>query len=253
MALEALDSPRAAGRSTSGKDRQLRELSAKGKRSKRRRSEDTSSDDIPASLSEENFYALCLIMLARGDGRATSERLADPPAPMLSYKCSLCDKSFASYQALGGHKSSHGKPSSSSAPHAEASAATPSSSSGGSRVHECSICHKTFATGQALGGHKRCHYVGGSGNSCSASTSSGAVGGSAPSRISHLHMDFDLNMPPRVESSALEVVPMISPPRSQGSKSQRAAQKEELECPLSTKKRRLFLTGHGMCSPPPQD
>ncbi|KAK4793294.1 hypothetical protein SAY86_023729 [Trapa natans] len=200
MALDALDSPKAAGRPASVKDRRMRELSEKRKRSKRRR-----SDDIPVPLSEEEFYALCLMMLSRDGGGGTSyERHPEPPlAPRLSYKCSVCDKSFASYHALGGHKSSHGKSFPSTAAHAEASTATTSSSSGGSRIHECSICHKTFATGQALG-HMRCHYAGGS-----ASTSSGAIGASTSPWPSHVHPNLDLNTSP-AESSALEVEPMIS-------------------------------------------
>ncbi|KAK4758525.1 hypothetical protein SAY87_019826 [Trapa incisa] len=157
-------------------------------------------------LSPRRSFTLCLMMLSRDAGGGTSyERHPEPPlAPRLSYKCSVCDKSFASYHALGGHKSSHGKSFPSTAAHAEASTATTSSSSGGSRIHECSICHKTFATGQALGGHMRCHYAGGS-----ASTSSGAIGASTSPRPSHVHPNLDLNTSP-AESSALEVEPMIS-------------------------------------------
>jgi hypothetical protein len=39
--------------------------------------------------------------------------LQSPPSPVkLNHKCSVCDKAFPSYQALGGHKASHRKSSS---------------------------------------------------------------------------------------------------------------------------------------------
>ncbi|ONK60281.1 uncharacterized protein A4U43_C08F16470 [Asparagus officinalis] len=68
------------------------------------------------------------------------------------YKCKTCDKTFNSYQALGGHRTSHNldrnlgvktvkKPKKGSKDH-----------------HECSFCGKVFPSGQALGGHKRSHW-----------------------------------------------------------------------------------------------
>uniref|UniRef100_A0A0D3FPF5 C2H2-type domain-containing protein n=1 Tax=Oryza barthii TaxID=65489 RepID=A0A0D3FPF5_9ORYZ len=67
---------------------------AKRKRSRRQRSE------------EENL-ALCLLMLALGGHHRVQ---APPPlsAPVgAEFKCSVCGRSFSSYQALGGHKTSH--------------------------------------------------------------------------------------------------------------------------------------------------
>ncbi|MQL41287.1 C2H2-type zinc finger protein, partial [Escherichia coli] len=115
----------------------------------------------------------------------------------LSYKCSVCNKAFSSYQALGGHKASHRKlAGGGSEDHSTSSAVTTGSanaaSNGGGRSHECSICHKSFPTGQALGGHKRCHYDGGAGSS--AVTASEGVG--STHTVSHSHnRDFDLNLP----------------------------------------------------------
>ncbi|KAF2536657.1 hypothetical protein F2Q70_00006785 [Brassica cretica] len=66
------------------------------------------------------------------------------------YQCQTCDKSFHSFQALGGHRASHKKP--------KLGAVT---SSDGSKkpekTHECSICKAEFSSGQALGGHMRRH------------------------------------------------------------------------------------------------
>uniref|UniRef100_A0A0D3DDR3 C2H2-type domain-containing protein n=1 Tax=Brassica oleracea var. oleracea TaxID=109376 RepID=A0A0D3DDR3_BRAOL len=105
----------------------------KRKRTKRHRTVDQSHPP-----SEEEYLAICLLMLARGSSSTNDGNdHHSPPAPPSDhdhrdYKCSVCGKSFPSYQALGGHKTSHRKPS--------------------------------FPSGQALGGHKRCHYDGGNGN-----------------------------------------------------------------------------------------
>lgn len=184
---------------------------SKGKRSKRSRSDDR--NDHP---SEEEYLALCLIMLARGGGATSTSaaqhkslekqspsRLPPPPpaaeASRLLYKCSVCSKAFGSYQALGGHKASHrklavggggGDENSTTSASASAVTSTTSASGGGGRIHECSVCHKCFPSGQALGGHKRCHYEGGAAAASSSVVSSSEGVGSTVS-----HRDFDLNLP----------------------------------------------------------
>ncbi|KAK8708099.1 hypothetical protein V6N13_059146 [Hibiscus sabdariffa] len=215
MALEALNSPTAVAPPFPFEDTNLHCLESftKRKRSKRPRFDQVTS--------EEEYLALCLIMLARGGAPAptnlTRHRSPTPtpiPAPQptsaehkLSYKCSVCNKAFHSYQALGGHKASHRKL---SAGNDNQSTSTTGTSGGvlasaasinpSGRSHECSICHKTFPTGQALGGHKRCHYEGGAGNSVSASasavTTSEGVGSTNTS-----NRGFDLNMPALPEFS----------------------------------------------------
>ncbi|TKY74990.1 Zinc finger protein ZAT10 [Spatholobus suberectus] len=170
MALEALQSPTAAAPSFGPfEEASLRYLEAPW--AKRKRSKRSRMDQHHPSCTEEEYLALCLIMLARGGATAKPVLSDNDSAPLpvakLSYKCSVCNRAFSSYQALGGHKASHRKLAGAAAAedHSTASAATTSSASnGGGRTHECSICHKTFPTGQALGGHKRCHYEGG-GNS----------------------------------------------------------------------------------------
>ncbi|KAL2318466.1 hypothetical protein Fmac_032342 [Flemingia macrophylla] len=190
MALEALNSPTTTAPSFPFDDPTI--PWAKRKRSKRSR-------DQP---SEEEYLALCLIMLARGNTATTTavnrRETSPPPASKMTYRCSVCEKGFPSYQALGGHKASHRKhlpgggedqPTSTSS-----AASSVNTAGGGSRTHECSICHKTFPTGQALGGHKRCHYEGngsGNGNTNSAVTASEGVG----STHTVSHRDFDLNIP----------------------------------------------------------
>ncbi|GER40205.1 zinc-finger protein [Striga asiatica] len=163
MALEALNSPTTPTTS-------FQYDWTKGKRTKRSRNPDP---------SDEEYLALCLVMLARGGGAAPL-----PPPAKLLYKCSVCDKVFSSYQALGGHKASHRK----LAAGGDQPAASATSSASGGRTHECSICHMCFPTGQALGGHKRRHYEGGK------AASSECAGSTVVSQ-----RGFDLNLPPPPE------------------------------------------------------
>lgn len=231
MALEALNSPTAAA--PFGHDDADGHPWAKRKRSKRPR---VDPQDQP---SEEEYLALCLIMLARGgDGGEGSH---PPVAPKLSYKCSVCDKAFPSYQALGGHKASHRKSAeaASAAPTApgdnptssSAAAAAPGSSG---RLHECSICHKAFPTGQALGGHKRCHYDGGSSSSAARAASSSEAGGPSHTTVSHRE-PIDLNLP---------ALPEFWAGADESSNRDRKIQlsgEQEVESPHPAKRPRLFM------------
>ncbi|KZV30003.1 hypothetical protein F511_24387 [Dorcoceras hygrometricum] len=99
-----------------------------------------------------------------------------------SFLCTVCQKSFPSYQALGGHRASHRKFKGFCAPRSENCSletenspfqstksiekisvfATKTSKEVGFlkiKEHECPICFKIFPSGQALGGHKRSHLI----------------------------------------------------------------------------------------------
>lgn len=224
MALEALNSPTAATpfNYEDEIDRQYAEPWAKRKRSKRPRVENPPT--------EEEYLALCLIMLARGGSETASQSSQQappqPPTLKLSYKCTVCNKAFPSYQALGGHKASHRKSSSENAATDNNNPSTSSVATSG-RTHECTICHKTFPTGQALGGHKRCHYDGGNSNTNSGGTFSEG-GGSSHSQS---HRGFDLNLPALPELWSDKKIHRLS------------VVEQEVESPLPTKKPRLLLMG----------
>ncbi|GKA49044.1 zinc finger protein ZAT10-like protein [Tanacetum coccineum] len=228
MAVEALNSPTTASTPLFRQESiKYLESWTKGKRSKRPRAEQPPT--------EEEYLAFCLMLLARGgrtDGISTSSGALKTPlavAPKQQeaqlqhhfvHKCTVCDKTFGSYQALGGHKASHRKNNHvAETEHSVPSTTITTTSSASGRSHECSICHRSFATGQALGGHKRRHYEGviGGGKAASGVTSSEGVG----STNSQRGFDLDLNLPAMPE--------FIS-----------GFAEEEVESPHPAKKSRLF-------------
>ncbi|KAE8698575.1 putative ATP-dependent Clp protease proteolytic subunit [Hibiscus syriacus] len=250
MALEALNTPTMAAPFINKYDDIDIDTWKKGKRSKRQRSD--SPADVDAEIqptAEEEYLALCLIMLARGRSAAdhdplqpTSSSSPPPPPPTLklSYKCSVCDKAFNSHQALGGHKASHRKPSTDAAATTNvdnpSTTTTTSGTNGSGRSHECSICHKSFPTGQALGGHKRCHYEGGTtNNNKTGSVSVSGVTSSDGGVLSQSHrvpdFDFDLNLP---------ALPEFCGENKEGRFGQIYGE-EEVESPLPTKKPRFSI------------
>ncbi|KAL7119105.1 hypothetical protein ACP275_02G042700 [Erythranthe tilingii] len=150
---------------------------------------------------------------------------ASPAAVANPYKCSVCDKAFASYQALGGHKASHrAKPPTAAAissddrtPYTAIPAASNSTSAinPSGRLHECAICHKSFTSGQALGGHKRKHYEGVIGSGAAKSRTTSSNGGATSDQMTvaaAVIRDFDLNVPPPPELMCDEEVESALPP-----------------------------------------
>ncbi|XP_024969785.1 zinc finger protein ZAT9-like [Cynara cardunculus var. scolymus] len=109
----------------------------------------------------------------------------DQDSSKRKFECATCNKSFHSYQALGGHKASHKKLKGYLDPKTEplfnhehminGFCAKPSDNHQSTKgfnlgagslkktvvlgSHECPICFKIFSSGQALGGHKRSHII----------------------------------------------------------------------------------------------
>ncbi|ONK69289.1 uncharacterized protein A4U43_C05F21290 [Asparagus officinalis] len=108
----------------------------------------------------EEFAAQTLLIISETVVIVPVKRPEESPKGSKTYQCNICDRTFASHQALGGHRASHNKK---TEPHegvtengvvqADARAAT-------AIEHKCKVCSEVFATGQALGGHMRRHYNG---------------------------------------------------------------------------------------------
>ncbi|KAL0926017.1 hypothetical protein M5K25_004398 [Dendrobium thyrsiflorum] len=140
-----------------------------------------------SSTAEQLIHLGFLTLAGSGGGltanhRGPNPRLPGQPKPRL-HSCKVCGKVFPSYQALGGHKSSHRR----SVGPGELGVVAPSptwSGGSGSGKHQCSVCLRRFASGQALGGHKRLHYW-----DCPFVVSK-------ESEFNAVNRDFDLNLPP---------------------------------------------------------
>ncbi|KAM3384587.1 hypothetical protein ACQJBY_008935 [Aegilops geniculata] len=169
---------------------------ARGGRRSRRRRGSGSLRSVDNVESEEEYIALSLLMLARGEvedgGGGGVKGMGTAPTKAQGYECSVCGKIYASYQALGGHKKSHRKrptPPTASAGGDEVSDGAPAEA----KVHQCSLCHRTFLSGPALGGHKRLHYEGGV-----VADGVGKDKEAAKAKAASLLMDFDQNLPASV-------------------------------------------------------
>ncbi|XP_019199478.1 PREDICTED: zinc finger protein ZAT5 [Ipomoea nil] len=188
---------------------------------------------------DEDMAANCLILLAQGGcrvkqvaaaaGKISSRKFSEmatgggkAAAGLYVYECKTCNRSFPSFQALGGHRASHKKPKLMDhhehhhQDHYDQQSPPPpqpqpplSAAHGGSsklaKIHECSICRAEFSSGQALGGHMRRHRPaapintaaaakGGSVSSSNdeeATESSDGVGGNPRAAV----FSLDLNLP----------------------------------------------------------
>jgi hypothetical protein len=73
------------------------------------------------------------------------------------FECKTCSKRFSSFQALGGHRTSHTRLQARMLLQQEPSADHGAADRDRNRVHECAVCGLEFSMGQALGGHMRRH------------------------------------------------------------------------------------------------
>lgn len=180
----------------------------------------TSCDVSVTTIDEEEDMANCLILLAQGarpqnsdagnktEKTISSRKLSEmattttTKAGFYVYECKTCNRTFPSFQALGGHRASHKKPKPISVDQdlkkdeingdldegqfpKSAMQRNNNNNNNKSRMHECSICGSEFSSGQALGGHMRRH------RTTTASTSAQFEDDSKPRNI----LPLDLNLP----------------------------------------------------------
>jgi hypothetical protein len=91
-------------------------------------------------------------LLSLASTSSSSSRRRKAVAAEGLFECKTCRKRFPSFQALGGHRTSHTRLQARmlSDPPPPAVAERP-------RTHECAVCGLEFSMGQALGGHMRRH------------------------------------------------------------------------------------------------
>lgn len=94
------------------------------------------SDEDDDNYADENAYY------------GTKERRGKKQS---KYMCDICGKVLRSYQALGGHRTSHRNKRLKISADKDMPVVR--------RHYECQICNRVFESGQALGGHKKVHYA----------------------------------------------------------------------------------------------
>ncbi|CAM0149544.1 unnamed protein product [Urochloa decumbens] len=93
-------------------------------------------------------------VIAKGGGGGRRLQLADGGG---AFQCQTCGRCFATFQALGGHRTSHNRPRVRADGLELLLGARPGKGAAASDVHRCNTCGMVFTTGQALGGHMRRH------------------------------------------------------------------------------------------------
>ncbi|XP_074577300.1 uncharacterized protein LOC141833709 [Curcuma longa] len=89
---------------------------------------------------------LLMLSLSNGVKLPASKSVA---AEKGEFECKTCSRRFTTFQALGGHRTSHKR----------LRAERPEAAKENSGSHRCGVCGVEFALGQALGGHMRRHRV----------------------------------------------------------------------------------------------
>ncbi|TXG49427.1 hypothetical protein EZV62_025302 [Acer yangbiense] len=247
-----------------------------------------SSAEYMDSTEEDEDMANCLILLAQCQSRDSppkqqqeqqqkhdddhiviqnkfnSRKFLEAPstgngkAGYYVYECKTCNRTFPSFQALGGHRASHKKPKAAAAAinnhdrrlsnfivssdeeegnfknvfhqlsHRGNLYSNNNNKSGG-KIHECSICGAEFTSGQALGGHMRRHRapaVGSSSANTNTTLSLTPMATEQPKKPRNvLSLDLDLNLPAPEDDLRESKLPFAS--KQQQSQQQQQQQQQQ--------------------------
>ncbi|XP_039778929.1 zinc finger protein ZAT11-like [Panicum virgatum] len=115
--------------------------------------------NAPAASTANRLLLLLSLSLSPASkviAKRGSKRLGADDAGAL--RCRTCGRSFSTFQALGGHRTSHSRPRV-RADGLDLLLGTRPGKGGGAATdaHRCNACGMVFPTGQALGGHMRRH------------------------------------------------------------------------------------------------
>ena len=118
---------------------------------KRRRTSSTETGDEPATsvhhtVDEATMEAASSLLLLANGVEKKSMEIETLDQETTKYSCSICHRSFPTYQALGGHMASH-----------RAAASPGKKALATAQEYCCKKCGALYLTGQALGGHMRKH------------------------------------------------------------------------------------------------
>ncbi|CAK7325378.1 unnamed protein product [Dovyalis caffra] len=222
----------------------------------------TSIDEFQDSTEEEEDMANCLILLAKGHSRdfpkqqkqqqqqqhrqdydtrggggggvyttkfnsrkflETANSTGSGKVGYYVYECKTCNRTFPSFQALGGHRASHKKPKATHHDERKQNLSLSSdeedvhyknvsslslqlsdnntnrgtySNHNKGKIHECSVCGAEFTSGQALGGHMRRHRGPFVSSTTTLSLTPMAIESEEPQKARNaLSLDLDLNLP----------------------------------------------------------
>lgn len=152
-------------------------------------------------ISAEEDVALCLMMLSRDAWSFINSAESSRVQKRSKYQCETCDKVFDSFQALGGHKTSHRKIENDFGGVGNRSKKNVAQDDG--KLHVCPFCYRVFGSGQALGGHKRSHVLG----SSTTATAPDSLGGKGDGSVNLVNSTkgqgnlviLDLNLPAPTE------------------------------------------------------
>ncbi|CAM0149548.1 unnamed protein product [Urochloa decumbens] len=120
----------------------------------------TTARNSPADSTNHRLLLLLSLspaskVITKAGSRHHRARLAEGGGG--AFRCRTCGRQFATFQALGGHRTSHNRPRVRADGLDLLLGSRPGKGAAASDVHRCNTCAMVFTTGQALGGHMRRH------------------------------------------------------------------------------------------------